>query len=337
MPCDLAEKGPMYDLVSLGEVMLRYSPPKYERLCQATCLDVRVCGAEFNVAADLACLGGKSALISKLPASELGRLALRGCLSYGVDITHIKMVPNARIGVVYVEFGTEPRGGVHLYDRQHSAASTLSPDDFAWLEILKNARLAYTDGIFPGLSQCCRDATWAFLRTAREQGCKVCFDMNYRTAIWRSDQARDMYIQNLPAVDILVTNRSVSQSVLGFRGSDEDLLRCYHGEFGCQTVCLTSRVMEGTRRGTWKSMALHENRITYGRPFQFDVVDRFGTGDAFFAGFLFQYLAGDIQFALDFGNALCALAHTIEGDVVQISAEEVTEQLDGGRDFEIRR
>jgi 2-dehydro-3-deoxygluconokinase len=327
----------MYDLVSLGEVMLRYSPPKHERLRQATCLEVRACGAEFNVAADLACLGKKTALLSKLPANELGLLARSACMSYGVDVSYIRMVPGARMGVVYVEFGTEPRRGLHLYDRQASAASTLASDDFNWLEVLKDSRLAYTDGIFPGLSDSCRAAALEFVQTAKKVNCRVCFDMNFRASLWKPEEAKGVYEEILPLVDILVTNRSVSQSILGFQGSDEELLEHYGKHFGCQTVCLTSRQMDGTKHGTWKSAALHGDGIAHGRPFQFDVVDRYGTGDAFFAGFLYGYLERDIQFALDFGNALCALSHTIEGDVIQVSVEDVMELLKGGSDFEVRR
>jgi 2-dehydro-3-deoxygluconokinase len=84
-------------------------------------------------------------------------------------------------------------------------------------------------------------------------------------------------------------------------------------------------------------MALYSGKIFYGKPFQFEIVDRFGTGDAFFAGFLYGYLEQDIQYALDFGNALCALAHTIEGDVALVSVDEVIELLNKGYEASIRR
>jgi len=333
----LTERAMTYDLVSLGEVMLRYSPPKQERLRQATCLDVRVCGAEFNVAANLARLGRQTALLSKLPASELGLLARSLCMSYGVDVSYIQMVPGARMGIVYVEFASEPRTALHLYDRQASAATTLSSEDFNWADVLRKTRLAYTDGIFPALSDSCCNATLEFVRTGRKEDCRVCFDMNFRASLWSPEKAKEVYEQILFLVDILVTNRSVSESILGFHGNDEDLLKQYQDRFGCQTVCLTSRNMQGVRRGMWKSVAIHGGAITYGRPFQFDVVDRYGTGDAFFAGLLYGYLERDIQFALDFGDAICALSHTIEGDAIQVSVEDVMQLLRGCPSFEVRR
>src|SRR5215218_1986355 len=160
----------MIDLVSLGEVMLRMSPPKHQRLRQTIRLDVCVAGSQLNVAANLAQLGKTTAFVSKLPANELGMLAHDACQGYGVDVSHLALVEGGRIGVNYVEFGVRPRAGVAVYDRAGSAASTIAAADFDWAEITRGARLAYTDGIFPGLSAGCFEATVAFLAAAREHG-----------------------------------------------------------------------------------------------------------------------------------------------------------------------
>ena len=331
----------MVDLVSLGEVMLRMSPPKHERLRQATQLDVRVAGSQLNVAADLAQLGMKTIFVSKLPANELGLLARNACQGYGVDVSHLMLVEGGRMGVNYLEFGATPRAGATVYDRAGSAASSIAAGDFAWGDITRGARLAYTDGIFPGLGAGCFEATLAFLAAAREQGAVTCFDVNYREHLWTVECARAAWQELLPLVDILATNRSVSEQVFGFEGSDEDLLARYHDAFGCRTVCLTHREMFGVLHGAWSSAALHEGTVFQGRRYEFDVVDRFGTGDAWFAGFLYGYLEreleGDVQVALDFGDALCALAHTIEGDVARVSAEEVIPLLAAEPDLRVRR
>ena len=224
-----------------------------------------------------------------------------------------------------------------VYDRAGSAASSITAGDFAWVEVIQGARLAYTDGIFPGLGVGCFEATLAFLTAAREQGALTCFDVNYREHLWSIERARDAWREILPLVDILATNRSVSELVFGFTGSDGELLTHYHDAFGCGTVCLTTREMSGVLRGAWSSRARHEGTVLQGRRYEFDVVDRFGTGDAWFAGFLYGYLERDVQFALDFGDALCALAHTIEGDVARISAAEVMPLLTAEPDLRVRR
>jgi 2-dehydro-3-deoxygluconokinase len=327
----------MYDVVSLGEVMIRLSPPKHERLRRATSLDVHVAGSQLNVAADLARLGKRAAFLSKLPANELGLLARDACMGYGVDVSHIQLVPAGRMGVNYVEFGATPRAGVAVYDRAGSAASAITATDFPWRDILAGTRLAYTDGIFPGLGEGCLAASGAFLEAAREEGCVTCFDVNYREHLWTPDAARAAWHGLLGYVDVLATNRSVAETVFGYRGSDEEIAARFHDEYGCEVVCLTSREMPSVLHGAWSSLALRGGEVIHGRRYEYDVVDRYGTGDAWFAGFLYGYLSRDLRYALDFGNALCALAHTMEGDVVHASESEVGALLAPEYDLRVRR
>ncbi len=319
-------------------MMLRLMPPAPGRLRRATSLDVRACGAQFNVAADLAALGRHSVFLTRLPDNELGYLARSLAEGYGVDMSHAQFGGSQKMGLVFAEFSAAPRRHLHLYDRQGSAASTITADAFVWEDVLRGARLSYTDGIFPGLNPGCREATLAFVRAAKAAGCTVCFDVNYRESLWPPDEALTAYRALLPHVDVLVTGRDVAEGVFGYSGSDEDLLRAYHADFGCEVVCLTQREMHGVLRGGWRSLALHAGQVVHGRPFEFDVVDRFGTGDAFFAGFLHTYLdSGDAQRALNFGNALCALAHTVEGDVATFSRQEVSALLDEDYDLATKR
>jgi 2-dehydro-3-deoxygluconokinase len=137
-------------------------------------------------------------------------------------------------------------------------------------------------------------------------------------------------------VDIVATNRSVSEQVFGFSGTDQELMAQYRDTFGCPIVCLTSREIPSMLHNAWSSQALYEGEVVHGQRLEFDIVDRFGTGDAWFAGFLYGYLERGVPYGLDFGNALCALAHTTEGDVVQSSPSEV-EALLQGSDLRLRR
>ncbi len=102
-------------------------------------------------------------------------------------------------------------------------------------------------------------------------------------------------------------------------------------------VAVTNREIQGVLRGAWSSLACYNGQIVRGRRYEFDAIDRYGTGDVFFAGLLYGYLSGDLQFALDFGNAACALAHTIEGDVAHLRAEEVLPLLNETIDLRVKR
>ena len=326
-----------YDLVSIGEVMLRLAPPRYERLRRARSLDVTVAGSQLNVAANLARLGWSTAFLSRLPANELGILARDTCESYGVDMAQVGMVPGTRMGINYLEHTVAPRVSTVVYDRAGSAASTMGPDDYDWAAIVRDTRAAYTDGIMPGLSEGCRQAALSFLRAARDEGCLTAFDVNYREHLWTEERAREVWSELLTLVDVVVTNRSVSEAVFGYRGTDEEIMRRYAEDFGSRVVVFTTREMFGILRGAWNSQALHEGEVLVGRRFEFDIVDRVGTGDAFMAGFVYGYMEQGVQYGLDFGNALCAIAHTLEGDVAQVSAAEVQAMLSDDYSLKVRR
>jgi 2-dehydro-3-deoxygluconokinase len=328
-----------FDLVALGEPLLRLSPPKYTQLRRAASLDAFVVGSQLNVAANLARLGKRTALVTRLPDNPLGLLALDAIRSYGVDTSHVKLVSGGKLGVTYVEFSQAPRAPLAIYDRAGSAAGTTSIDDFDWNAVVAGAAIAYTDGIFPGLGEGCLEATAAFIGAARQGGCRTAFDVNYREHLWTPQAAREAWSLLLPQIDIIVTNRGVSETVFGFQGDDEAILRQYRDRFGCRIVCLTHRETLGLARGAWTSCALTPQGIVQARRREFDIVDRYGTGDAWLAGFLYGHLArpGDLYFALDFAGALCALAHTIEGDVAHVTPAEVLAIMEGGTDLQLRR
>jgi len=326
-----------YDLVSLGEPLLRLSPPGCGQLRRAASLDLFVVGSQLNVAANLARLGKQAAFVTKLPDNPLGLLALDACRSYGLDVSHVRLVPGTRIGVTYVEFSAVPRAPLVVYDRAGSAASTIAAADFDWDKLTVEAAYAYTDGIFPGLSASCAEAAHAFFTAARGRGCTTCFDVNYREHLWAPAEARAVWAGLLPQVTMLATSRDVTELVFGRGGSDEDLLRWYQDAFGCRVVCLTRRRMLGLRAGACEATALADGHIWHGKRREFDVVDRYGTGDAWFAGFLYGCMHLDVESALSFANALCALAHTMPGDVAHVTTEEVRRVMEGDVDLRVRR
>lgn len=326
------------DVVCLGEIMLRLSPPRYKRLRTTDKFDVHPCGAQFNVAANLALLGKKSIFLTRLPENELGYLARWFGESFGVDMSYIKFAGNTRIGLVFLEFSMAPRRGMHLYDRKDSAASLITPDDYDWESILENTRFAHLDGIFPAISNSCYQSALRYLHAARNCGCMISFDVNYRQSLWNESEARNALSEMLSYVNILVTNRTISEELLGISGSDLDIMRAYQLRFGCDFVCLTYKDLRGYESGSWRSIALFGDTVYESNTFNFKVIDPYGSGDAFMAGLLYGFMESmDPLHALNFGGAMCAISHTIEGDQVIISSSEVEALLQENYSLIIRR
>jgi 2-dehydro-3-deoxygluconokinase len=327
----------MVDVVTVGEGMLRLSPPRFERIRRARSLDVHICGSQGNVACNIARLGLKTAFVTKLPDNALGLLAKDHYMSCGVDASHIALVPGGRLGVNYIEFGATPRASAVVYDRKGSAASTIAPSDFDWKEILRGARLAYTDGIFPGLSASCRRAAAEFIAAAKRNGCLVAFDVNYREHLWPPEEAKPVLSAILKNVDILITTQWDSETVFGYQGPYEEILRRFHDDFGCKIVAITLREVHDVLRGAWNTMVLHEGNVLHGQQYEIDVIDRFGAGDSWGSGFLYAYLtSNNVEYAMNFGNAMCALHHTMPGDVAHVTPKEV-EALMKTADFREKR
>lgn len=332
-----AETGKPFDLIALGEPLLRLSPPGKCQLRRAASLDIHPAGAQFNVACNLARLGKRAALLTKLPDNPLGDLMLDACRANGLDASLIKRVPKGKMGVTYVEFSASPRAPIAVFDRAGSAASGMQPTDYDWDELMSRTRCAYTDGIFPGLAPNCFEAALAFLSAARRNGCLICFDVNYREHLWTPREARDAWRKLLPHVDVMVTNRGVSEGVFGYQGSDESLMRRFADEFGCRAVTFTHREIHNLDHGAWIAQVWAEGKLHAGRRMEFDIVDRYGTGDAYFAGFIYGYLERDAAFGVDFGTAMCALAHTLMGDVAHLKPEDVLAIMGENVDLRVKR
>ena len=100
---------PGYDFVTLGETLLRLSPPGMQRLDQARNFEVGIGGSELNVACMLARLGRRTAWVSRLPEGPLGRIVDGEARRHGVDTSWVRWIANARLGLMFYEPGPEPR------------------------------------------------------------------------------------------------------------------------------------------------------------------------------------------------------------------------------------
>jgi len=327
----------MYDIVTIGEGMLRLSPPLHERLRRARTLDLHICGAQGNVACNLARLGLRSAFVSKVPDNALGLLMRDYYMSCGVDAAHIRLVPDSRVGINFIEFGATPRASASVYDRRDSAASTIAPGDFNWDEILAGCRVAYTDGIFPALSESCRATAAEFVAAAKRCGCLVGFDVNYREHLWPAESAAAVLSPLIAQADILIATRGDARTVFGCDGAVEQVARQLHERFGCRTICVVQGEVLSVLWGAIEAVVWQGGQVYRSRRHEVDAIDRFGAGDALGSGLMYSLLTGkDAQYAVDFAAALCALDFTAPGDVAHVTVAEV-EAVMRASGFHVRR
>ncbi|MBA2714985.1 MAG: sugar kinase [Rubrobacteraceae bacterium] len=273
-------------------------PPRPGRLRHATGLELKIGGAESNLAIALSRLGLSAGWASYLGDDEMGQLVLDRVRAEGVETSHVRRVMDHPTGLYLREqVGTDVR--VYYY-RQGSAASTMQPEAFDQ-DYLSGATFLHLTGITPALSENCRDfVLWA----ARETGTRVSFDVNYRSKLWGTGRAREFVEEILPHVSLLFAGDEEARALWG--RDDETLVRELARK-GPEEVVL--------KRGGTGSLALVEDKVLEHPSFDVDDVDPVGAGDAFAAG----YLAGHVwdlpaEERLRVANAMGAMSVATLGD-----------------------
>lgn len=294
--------------------MLRLSPPGNERLEVTDTLEVRAAGAESNVAIAAERLGAVSTWFSKLPDSPLGHRVAGELRQYGID-TEIVWAADGRQGTYYLEHGGKPRGTNVVYDRANAAITTATPDEFD-ADLIETARMFFTTGITPALSQTTRETTAVLLKTATEAGTTTAFDVNYRRKLWSPETAKEALLSLFPFIDVLVIAAREARTILGFDGEPQQLAHSLGTQFDFTTVVVTV--------GERGAIAWHDSVVHEQSAFETETVDPIGTGDAFTGAFVARRLCGDdVPRALEYGAATAALKRTIPGDVAAVTKREV--------------
>lgn len=319
-----------YDLVGLGEVMLRLAAPPPQRLEQTGTLEVQIGGAEANVAAACARLGLRTAFISALPADHAwGDRTVRELTGHGVDCAGVLRRPGSRMGLYFLEYGQPPRPVRVLYDRKDSAMGRLLPDEVDW-KLVRQARLVHLSGITPALGDNLRDVVRRAIDEAAGARVPISFDVNYRSRLWSAKEARDFLSEILPRVGYLFVGLDDAETVFELTGAPEKILARLRQLAPAATIALTL--------GEKGSAVLAGGAIVRpSRLYSVSPVDRVGAGDAYAAGYLWAMLNGRAtQQAADAATALAALKCTIWGDVPLVTRAELDELL-ASDSTEIRR
>lgn len=308
----------MAELVTFGETMLRLSTPLGERLETSTELELRIGGAESNVAVAAARLGADATWLSKLPDSPLGRRVTYELNGHGVE-TEICWTDSGRQGLYFIEHGSAPRETSVVYDRSETAIQTARPEDFD-LSTIEEAEVFCTCGITPALSDRLSETTRQMLKTAQDAGTTTVFDINYRSKLWSPDEARERLTELFPLVDVLVTAERDARTVFGYDGCAEEIVTALDDDFDFRTVIIT--------QGSEGALARHDGALFDQPAYESEAVDSVGTGDAFVGAFLAKRIDGcDLAESLEYGSATASLKRTMAGDLAVVTPSEIEDLL----------
>ncbi len=318
-----------FDLLTLGQLLLRLSPPDNDRLVRGDTFIKQVGGAELNVAVGVALLGLHTGIISKLPSHDMGSFMKSKIRSYGVsdDFFLYDSSPSARVGIYYYENGAYPRKPKVIYDRSNSSFYSLNIDEIPQ-EAYSASRCFHTTGITLALSQNLRDTTVEMMKRFKEAGTLVSFDVNFRGNLWTGEEARECIEKILPYVYIFFCSEDTARLTFKKTGTAKEMMKSFTQEYPISIVASTQRVVHSPKRHTFGSIMYDAKKQEYfeEEPYRdIDVVDRIGSGDAYISGALYGLLTSefDCARAVRYGNATSAVKNTIPGDLPSSNLEEI--------------
>jgi len=351
-----------YDLVALGEVMLRLDPGE-GRVATTRSFSVSEGGGEYNVARGLKrCFGMRTGIVSALADNPVGHLIEDLIYQGGVEQVHLDWREYDGIGravrnpVNFTERGFGVRGALGCSDRGHSAASQMKPGDVDWDQIfgVDGVRWFHAGGVFSALSPQTRELAAQAMQVARRHGTVVSYDLNFRASLWKDAEvpAADVNRRLVQHADVVIGNEEDYSAALGYalEGVSADLLDLDTATYsrmlthvladfpGLAIAAATLRQVQTASVNDWSGVCLTRDSFHEGPPMAgLEVFDRIGGGDSFVSGLTYGLLKGfDVDTALAFGIAHGALAMTTPGDTSMATLAEVR-RLAAGRSARVIR
>jgi 2-dehydro-3-deoxygluconokinase len=349
------KQGCMWDLVSLGEVMLRLDPGD-ERISTTRHFRVWEGGGEYNVARGLKrCFGLNTAIVTALADNPVGRLVEDLMLQGGVSQKYVRWVPfdgvgrSVRNGLNFTERGFGIRAPMGCSDRGQTAVSQMKPGEIDWDQIFSRdgVRWFHSGGIFCALSDSAASVAQEAMSVARRAGTVVSYDLNYRPSLWKSiggkSKAQEINRRLAPLVDVVFGNEEDFTAALGFQvgGLDEQhssldpaqfkrMIKTVTAEFPALAVVATTlRQAKTATLNDWAAMCYYGDQF-YEAPIRHDleIYDRVGGGDSFASGLIYGLLSGqEPQWSVECGAAHGALAMTTPGDTTMATMAEVLQAM----------
>ena len=322
----------MKKIVTLGEVMMRLSPPGNQRFFQADSFGIEFGGSEANVAAALAYWGLEVAHVTAFPDQELGWAAAGKLKKLGIDTRHISFLPG-RMGIYFLEQGAMQRSSQVIYDRANSAFASFDGADLDWDQLFEGVSCLHWSGITPALSQSCADLTLSALEKANEKGILVCGDLNYRSNLWQYGKAPHEVMPELMELSqvMIAGTRDFKQCL------DEDfknfleVKRMAFDRFPkLNYLAKTDRSGDNASTNTLTGI-LHARKKSFSsKTYELThIVDRVGSGDAFAGGLIYGLLHLKPKEAIEFAMAAGVLKHSVPGDVLLCTLQEVFDLVAG--------
>lgn len=323
--------------ITIGEIMLRLTPPNYEKIRMTSTFEASYGGSEANIALALANLGIDSTFFSVVPNNSLGKSAVRWLRSNDVHCTPMILTtpeetPTHRLGTYYLETGYGIRPSKVTYDRMHSCITEYDfskvdldalLDGFSWLHL---------SGITPALGQNCRELIMNCLKIAKQKGLIISFDGNFRSQLWTWEEARDFCTGCLPYVDVLLGiepyhlwkdendhSKGDWKDGVPLQPSYEQQDEVFHHfvEKYPNIKCIARHVRyaHSGSENSLKAFMWYEDHTFESRLFTFNVLDRVGGGDAFASGLIYAMM-NDFKpmDMINFAVASSVIKHTIHGD-----------------------
>ena len=323
--------------ITMGEIMLRLTPPNYEKIRMSHSFEASYGGAEANIALALANLGIDSTFFTVVPDNSLGKSAIRMLRANDVHCSPIILstpeeTPTHRLGSYYLETGFGIRPSQVIYDRKHSAITEYDFSKIDLKELLASYTWLHLSGITPALAPNCKELIMNTLKAAKELGITVSFDGNFRSTLWSWEEARDFCTQCLPYVNVLIgiepyhLYKNPEKPELGDVKDGIPLHLSYEqenaifAEFAKQYPNITCmarhvRYAHSGSENSLKAYLWYDGKTYESRMFTFTILDRVGGGDAFASGLIYalmnNYAPTD---TVNFAVASSAIKHTIRGD-----------------------
>ena len=349
-----------YDLLSLGEVMLRFDPGE-GRIRNAREFKVWEGGGDVQMSRVVlrrVASGLRTAVATAFADNDVGRLLEDFILQGGVATEFVKWVPfdgvgrTVRNGLNFTERGFGVRGAVGVSDRGLTAASQLKAGDFDWDHIFGKlgVRWLHTGGIFAALSDTTPKLVTEAVKAAKKHGTIVSYDLNYRPSLWKSiggqKRAQEVNKEIAKHVDVMIGNEEDFTACLGFDvdGVDEHISKIDVTAFkkmikeavkafpNFKVTATTLRAEKSATRNDWGAICWAGGKF-YEAPNRenLEILDRVGGGDSFASGLIYGFVQfNDPQKAVDYGAAHGALAMTTPGDTSMASLKEVEALTNGG-------